>query len=376
MATRQIRSIALAALAAATTIGGVQAGGLEANGYNWDLLFDPATYAGKGTVTHVIINHEVSNAALPGLGTVTTSPTHYYYNFAAKADLLDNASCLVSVQNPFGSGTDRNATYAAITGQSIRERITSNDIGLTCDYGFGVGPGMLSVIGGISAQTLNYDATVPLGLPPVPGGDVSLSGSAVGWRAGLAYEVPEIALRVSAIYNSANDYNLSGRASLGASLPAAASVTTPQSIEVKAQSGIAPGWLALGSIKWVNWSVLNALTVTTVPGGPALQTVLNYEDGWTISAGVGHQLTDELTVLGSLTWDRGTSRENASGVLLNGTQTDRWGASLGAAYKPTENFELSGGVSYSLTGSGSNLLGERWETGNVLAFSLSAKASF
>ena len=33
------------------------AGGLEANGYNWDLLFDPGTYAAKGTVTNVNIDH-------------------------------------------------------------------------------------------------------------------------------------------------------------------------------------------------------------------------------------------------------------------------------------------------------------------------------
>ena len=53
LARSPIRSFALAALIATSTIGAAHAGGLEANGYNWDLLFDPGTYVGKGTVTQV-----------------------------------------------------------------------------------------------------------------------------------------------------------------------------------------------------------------------------------------------------------------------------------------------------------------------------------
>lgn len=369
-----IRCIALAALLASSTMGAAHAGGLEANGYNWDLLFDPATYVGKGTVTPVIINHEITSLAAPGLGTVATSSNRTYYNFAVKADLIDNASCLVSVQNPWGSGTDRLLPYAAATGQSVRERIWSTDLGLTCSYGLDVGPGSLSIIGGVSAQSLNYEALVPALLPGPTLGTlpVELDGRGIGWRIGTAYEVPEIALRVSAIYNAPIDYDLSG--TFAAGLPAAASVTTPQTFEVKAQSGIAPGWLLLGGIKWVDWSVVDALSVTTP--GPTLTTVLNYEDGWTVSAGVGHQLTEDLTVLAGLTWDKGTSRENGAGVLANGTQSDRLGVNLGAAYKPSENFELSGGVSYSMIEAGTNALGETWDKGSVLAFSLSAKASF
>ncbi|HWU19546.1 MAG TPA: outer membrane protein transport protein [Devosia sp.] len=369
-----IRCIALAAILASSTMGAAHAGGLEANGYNWDLLFDPATYVGKGTVTPVIINHEITSLAAPGLGTVATSSNRTYYNFAVKADLIDNASCLVSVQNPWGSGTDRLLPYAAATGQSVRERIWSTDLGLTCSYGFDVGPGSLSIIGGISAQSLNYEALVPALLPGPTLGTlpVELDGRGFGWRIGAAYEVPDIALRVSAIYNAPIDYDLSG--TFAAGLPAAASVTTPQTFEVKAQSGIAPGWLLLGGIKWVDWSVVDALSVTTP--GPTLTTVLNYEDGWTVSAGVGHQLTEDLTVLAGLTWDKGTSRENGAGVLANGTQSDRLGVNLGAAYKPSENFELSGGVSYSMIEAGTNALGEIWDKGSVLAFSLSAKASF
>jgi long-chain fatty acid transport protein len=376
MVHRFTSALTLAALAG-TAASTAYAGGLEANGYNWDLLFDPATYTGKGTLSYVMIDHDIQNPGY-GPGTVATSSDRVYYNMAFKTDFAPNGSCLVSVQNPWGSGTDRDAAYARATNQAVRERLTSNDIGATCSYGFGVGPGIASIIGGVSAQQLNYEATLAL---PVPGPivrteTVDLDGTSVGWRLGAAYEVPEMALRVSAIYNAAVDYELDGTA-FGNLLPrvgATADVTMPQSLEIKAQTGVAPGWLALGSIKWVDWSVLNVLSVNN-PVRP-VGTTLNYEDGWTVSAGVAHVLSEQLTVLGTLTWDKGTSRRNDAGVLANGVQSDRLGASLGAAYRPSKNFELSGGVSYSMISADSNALGETWDTGSVLAFSVSAKASF
>ena len=376
MARRHLYIFALAALAVPAAIGSAHAGGLEANGYNWDLLFDPATYAGKGTLTHVTINHETQNSGF-GPGTVATSSNRVYYNMGFKADFLDTASCLISVQNPWGTGIDRDPAYARDTGQVVRERLTSNDIGATCAYGFDVGPGLASIIGGVSAQQLNYEARLA---PPFPGPirmeNLSLDGSGFGWRLGAAYEVPEIALRVSAIYNAAIDYELEGTV-YGNVLPkvgATADLTMPQSFEVKAQTGIAPRWLALGSVKWVDWSAIDELTVNNSirPVG----TTLAYEDGWSVSAGIAHVLTEELTVLGSLNWDKGTSQRNSDGVLMAGNQSDRYGVSLGAAYRPTANFELSGGVSYSLISADSNARDESWDTGNVLAFSISAKASF
>ncbi|WP_108396440.1 OmpP1/FadL family transporter [Devosia submarina] len=376
MARSHLHALMLAACAASATTGMAQAGGLEANGYNWDLLFDPATYVGRGTLTHVTINHDIANPGF-GPGTVATSSNRLYYNFGFKADLLDNASCLVSVQNPWGTGIDRDAVYGRATGQILRERLTSTDIGATCTYGFNVGPGVASIIGGLSAQQLDYQASLVLPAPyPAATEYISLDGSGLGWRLGAAYEVPEIALRVSAIYNAAVDYDLEGSAygTLFPNVGATADVTMPQSFEIKAQTGIAPRWLALGSIKWVDWSVIDVLTVNN--SVQPVSTTLAYEDGWSVSAGVAHVLTEELTVLGSLNWDKGTSQRNDAGVLVAGTQSDRYGISLGAAYRPSQNFELSGGVSYSLISADSNALGETWGTGNVLAFSVSAKASF
>lgn len=371
---RRTRVLTLAALGALAATGSAQSGGLEANGYNWDMLFDPDTYAARATITNVMIDHDVTNPnALPG--TVASSSNRIHYNVGVKGD-FGPTTCLVSAQNPWGSGTDRDLMYAALTRQAASEQLTSFDAGLTCSYGIEAGPGTLRPILGLSAQTLEYDADIPFLISPPPAlrvgtRPVSLSGTEMGWRAGLAYEIPEIALRISAIYNAAINYELSGSYDGAA---ASAEATTPQSIELKAQTGIAPGWLVLGSVKWVDWSVLQRLDVTSNSAEP-IGTDFSYRDGWTVTGGVGHALTDDLTVLGTLTWDRGTSSVDGDGVLESGTQTDRWGVTLGGAYSLSEAVELTGGISYSTIAGGRNQR-EEWDRGSVVAISASLKASF
>lgn len=359
------RPAIVAAFLSVTAAPAALAGGLEANGYNWDLLFDPATYATKASVSYVNIDHPIT----AGGTTVSNSADRIYYNFAFKGDLTEETSCLVSAQNPWGSGTDRDNAYAALNGLAVSERVRSLDLGLTCAYGIPLGAGVFSILGGVSAQSLDYDADIPTGLATST--PLSVSGQGFGWRVGVAYEIEEIALRVSAVYNAPVSYTLDGTAFGG---PASASVSTPQTFELKAQTGVAPGWLVLGSVKWVDWSVLQTMAVNTI--GPVITSDLLYRDGWTITAGVAHVITPQLTVLGTVTWDQGTSATNGAGVLLAGAQTDRLGVALGAAYDLSESLELSGGVSYSRLAAGSNLAGETWGAGNVFAINGALKASF
>ncbi|MCD7059986.1 OmpP1/FadL family transporter [Pelagibacterium xiamenense] len=350
--------------------GAAYAGGLEANGYDWDLLFDPGTYAARASTSYVHVNHEISNTAYdPSGGTVASSLDRVYFNVGAKGDLFDNTSCLVSAQNPWGSGTERDTTYAAVTTQAARERLHSIDLGLTCAFGIELGAGVVSVIGGISAQQLRYEADIPTS--PTTTTPLSIDGWGTGWRAGVAYEIEEYALRVSAIYNAAVDHNLNGSAFGG---DATADVTAPQTVEIKAQTGIAPGWLAMASVKWIDWSIIETLDVDTLAG--TISSDYFYRDGWAVSAGIGHQLTPDLTVLGRVTWDRGTSTPGDSDVLVAGSQTDRWGLTLGAAYDAAEGVQFSGGVSLSTLADGTNAAGESWDRGYVLAVSGGFKGTF
>ncbi|GLQ57359.1 OmpP1/FadL family transporter [Devosia nitrariae] len=358
--------------------GAAHASGLEANGYDWELLFDPATYTAKGTVAYVGINHDLANTAFsPDGRTLVSHKDQIYFNFGIKADLAPNASCLVSAQNPWGTEVERDLTYAFAFpgGKAVSEKLTSLDLGLTCAYGIEMGPGIISLVGGVSAQTIKYEAELPT--PFLTTAPLEIDGWGLGWRAGLAYEIPEYALRVSAIYNAAIDYEFEGTAFDGTLLsgPATAEETTPQSVEVNAQTGIAPGWLALASVKWTDWSVLQALDVDTTTAG-TISSDLSYRDSWQLSAGIGHQVNEQLSLVGIVTWDQGASNPVSDDVYEASASMDRWGLSLGALYDVTEAVQFTGGVSVSTLADGSNLEGESWENGSIFAVSGGLKGSF
>jgi long-chain fatty acid transport protein len=176
---------------------------------------------------------------------------------------------------------------------------------------------------------------------------LDLDASAIGWRVGLAYEVPTKALRVSIMYYSNIDFSaqgtlhqlpLRGNAFLDA-VPVQAEASIPRAVEARFQTAIAPAWLNTVSIRWVNWSTVTSIPVTlttdSVPlrAGRILST-LNafFLDGWTISDTISHRWSDNLALSLNLGWDRGVS----TGWTDN---ADAWNAFLFANYKINDHID-------------------------------------
>jgi long-chain fatty acid transport protein len=354
------------------------AGGLERGGYDIDLLFDPAPVATEAEATYVMPDRKYKNARGPlgadlGLGTTADGAEPYWVpRIGVKAGVVEGIDCMVDYSQPWGAHTAPGIWNGAAS--NIETDIKSNNYAGTCSYKFDAGKGQLRFIGGVFYQDISgfKESLVgfnPITLQPVTG-RVDLDASGWGWRAGIAYEIPEIALRASLVYNSQVKLdNISGTLTLptlptGSTPIFGSTQYMPDSVELKLQSGIAPGWLAFGSIKWVNWSLLQSVPICptlSVPssscftGSPGAVTSLDlmYRDGWTVSGGIGHKFNDQWSAAGQLTWDRGTSHGY-------GVQTDTWTLGGGVAYTPSPNVEirLAGVIGVMTSGHSGTLAGE------------------
>lgn len=352
------------------------AGGLERGGYDIDLLFDKSRYAFEAGVTYVMPDRKLKNAkdvsAFPGTAqinarssSVRDTENYAVPYFGVKIGLTDNVDCLADYSEPFGAHSNPGTNWAGAN-YDVETKLRTHNYGLTCSYKFDAGPGDIRLIGGGFYQELDgfkEQLVLPRGLVQIPGlgtlpvasdetGTLDVGDHGWGWRAGLAYEIPEYAFRASLVYNSQVKYdNISGTVDLtsvpsflgspyGVVTPVSSSATAPDSLELKVQSGIAPDWLAFGSVKWTNWSVLQSVpfcatgSTSCTAANKITSLDLLYRDGWTVTGGVGHQFNDQWSGAVSLTWDRGTAATDY------GIASDTWTLGAGLSYKPVEHVEF------------------------------------
>ena len=384
MSRTLLSSLIGASLLSTVAIGPAMAGGLERGGYNIDLLFDPSRFAAEATATYVMPDRKLDNVVdtnpfdgSPGGKADGVRDTEDYWvpRVGVKVGAYEAVDCMFDYSQPWGAHTNPGANWAGAN-YDIETKVNSDNYAGTCSYKFQAGKGEMRLIGGAFYQELDgFQERLVQQLPPAFGsgvGRLDLSADGWGWRAGVAYEIEEIAFRASLVYNSevkldevTGTLDLTGipgflnpaNPLLGRVTDVYGEANMPQSVELKVQSGIAPGWLAFGSVKWVDWSILqNVVFCPTATKGfgncsyysPFRATSLDllYRDGWTVQGGVGHRFSDQLSGAASITWDRGTS----TGL---GTQTDTWTVSAGASYTPNQNVEVRLGGALGVLTSGS-----------------------
>lgn len=354
-----------AAIAVGFSIYNANASGFDNTGIgSMDLLFDPAKFALEfsGTYVNRNVDYESSNAfrsrdltndefppnvqpVTDGAKKVSALPDVWNYQVSAKIDFLDELSCLTRINNP---GTileeapqDWNGRFSI-----VKTELQTFGFDATCAVKLILGGGhQFRVIGG--ARYLDTEINVlkftNVLAPSLAG--VQLQGSGWGWRAGFAYELPEYAIRASLIYD--HEIEISATGSLETVLPLNAKSTfaMPSGLEFRVQTGIAPNWLAFVGAKWVNWSSLDRLTVNgsiDLGAGPIeganIDRIFNFSDAWTVTAGIGHQLTEKIQLGTSFTWDQG----------IGGSYSDTYQWGLGGSYKFTDNvsWSLGGAVIY------------------------------
>lgn len=333
--------------------GTAVAGGYDVGQRDWDFLFQQDDVAFESAVHYVNPQRRLTdiNGTLGPTQDTDETTSFTVPRFSAAARLTEGVRCLASYREPWAGYADYGTAWA-YSGSAVEQSFSSEDYGLTCALSTPLAIGQLSVLGGVSYQQIEYELIqfYPAGsFPYFPAqssfGNTKVSDDGYGWRTGVAFEIPEYALRASLIYNSQIDYDMTGTVTNpalpfgGFDGPVYGSIAMPQSVELKVQSGVAPGWLAFGSVTWTDWSVAQNMPLCPVGVTPCTQSVapsaltLYWKDTWTVRLGAAHQVSEMFFLAGSVIWDQGATQGFTS-------QTDTWAATLAAVVKPNQHVEL------------------------------------
>lgn len=256
---------------------------------------------------------------------------------ALKMDVTDNIAVALIQDQPYGA----NVSYPTGTGYPFagtNAEIKSRALTAIAKYQVNEN---FSAYAGVRRHSLEADVSIPA----VAGYTLDMSkGSGTGYLAGVAYEIPEIALRVSLTYNSAiESTHTYTEAGPGAAVTSE-TIKAPKSWHLEAQSGIAENTLMFGSIRHVNWSAFSA--TPPVYQGATTTSLLSYSnDVTTYSLGVGRRLNENWSVSASASYEKAQG-----GTATNLAPTDgRRGLTLGARYEQ-DGMSISAGLNYTWLG--------------------------
>jgi long-chain fatty acid transport protein len=328
-------------LAAAAT--SAQAGGIDRSGQPLGALFEAGRYF---ELSFGYVSPTVDGSDVLGNRISDVAGNYFLPGFSYKMDIDDTWSFALNYDQPFGSdvvyrgdsattmlgGTSAIADSAALTG-ILRYKFDEN----------------FSVHAGLRAQ--RSDGTIALsGLSYgiLTGYNVALDGdTAPGYLIGVAYEKPEIALRVALTYNSKVTHDFATIERIGTTQVAPGSETeveTPQSVNLDFQTGVAKDTLVFGSIRWVDWTqfTIEPSFFSSVTGGASL---VNLEDTVTYTLGVGRRFNETWSGSFSLTYEPETDRLVSPLSPYDG----RLGTTVGVVYNQN-NMKVTGGVNYSWLG--------------------------
>ena len=404
------KSLIKLALSAATVFGATTAfaGGFSTEGVNpGGALFNYKSFVVQGAIGYAMPDRRYTNGAgfsQSGVatGSSSTKATNNYslLSFDIKGKVNDNIDCALRGHQPWRLENEVSPNFVGRYEQSSFI-IDSKGLDLTCSYSMDVSDNArFRVLAGARAHSLDATRTNAVtGLGLVGAGILPVAAAAAvggvdftntykfsnddldyGFRVGASYEIPEYLLRAQVIYDSEIKMNLTGTQTMAApgipvfALPATTSLTLPQSISARVQSGINETTLVFGGVKWQNWGAIKQLNIAVA--NPALNRTLTtgWRDGWTIEAGFGKKLTDDFSAQASLTWNQG----------IGGGYTDTWTLALGGAYDLDDNWRLTVGGSATLltsstetsTGVGGGASAVTYNQGNDWALGIGAQLQY
>ena len=296
-------------------------------------------------------------------GTGDILESYDQWGFGLKTDLNERSSLTLLLDQPFGANT----LYPAIPTSGYSGTLADVDSNeLSAIVRRKIGDDGFSAYSGIRLQSIEGQVAFPFatafGFPGPFDVDVD-RGEGVGFMAGAAFEIPDILLRASLTYYSEiesthDTLEVSGPLSIASRTE----VTTPQSINLDFQSGIAKDTLLLTSVRWVDWSKFS-ISTPLFSGSTGVPLIEYTEDFITYTGGIGRRVTDRFSFAFLVSYTPMTNEELTTLGPIDG----RISYSLAPSYQLTENMNIAVGVTYVDLGGATNFAGTRFDNGEAVA---------
>jgi long-chain fatty acid transport protein len=405
----KLKALTTAMILAALPTAGAFAAALDRSGQSISAFLQPGNYFEAGiSVLDPSVSGNVRSGYTPspafpasavGLENTNISDMgddYYFPSAALKLQLNDHFSFGLIYDQPFGA----DATYsvsdtgsAALGGvglfhngdEATKVEVKSQNISMILgfqpneNFNFYAGPVYQTVKGNVQLRGLAYGGSTTFG-----GYNANISeDGAVGWLAGFAYQIPEIALKASLTYRSEIEHKTtieeSSIAPLGQNLGTVINVnnglgeteiTTPQSVNLDFQTGIMANTVAFANVRWVNWKDFSirpyafGVASKMAPGySNGFDLVAYSDDQWSTNIGLGRKLNDQWAGNVSVGWDSGAGNP----VTTLGPTEGYWNLGLGVQYSPTPATFIAGGVKYFWLGDAKAQTGAQFGTSTYVA---------
>ena len=260
--------------------------------------------------------------------------------------MSDKFSFGLIYDQPFGADSQYPADTQSFSdrGEGTSVEVRTNNITALIGYqpnenwNVYAGPVYQTVKANVSLRGAAYGA--------LSGYDIKLKEEdAYGWLAGFAYSIPEIALKAAVTYRSEikHEVETSESFAFGLLRPASTTteVTTPQSVNLDLQTGIAQDTLAFANIRWVHWDQF-AVTPDVLKAKSNNNLIDYSDDQWSATVGLGRKFNAKWSGTAAIGWDSGAGNP----VTTLGPTEGYWSVGLGGQYSPAENYFIAGGVKY------------------------------
>lgn len=363
--------------------------------------------------------------------------SYQFYNAAFKVQMTDNLSFGLLYDQPFGAKAEYsrddkvldkgdtsqgalqgskfdNQGMGAFIGAGESTQVNVNTQTLSFIFGFQptenwniyAGPVYQTIDGGVQLRGAAYG---PFGgvMCPISCGsfkdaetDAWYKGynakinenSSVGWLAGAAFQIPEIALKASLTYRSEVDHKVlieesvpyatetwskpSGLTDKNIYTEEKTKITTPQSVNLDFQTGIMANTVAFAQLRWVEWSkfairphqfgqAAAVLTNTALKEDTnrGFDLVAYEKDQISANVGVGRKFNDQWAGTVMVGWDSGAGNL----VSTLGPTDGYWSIGLGGQFSPTPQSFIQAGVKYFWLGDAKSQVASDFGTKNYAA---------